>query len=85
MILSGVLPDPANIGYQEMRDEVVTAVNGQPVRSLRDVFRIVDQDRGLARLTLQGLSVDVALDGALRGEANARIAKAYRIPELRRE
>ena len=84
VILAGVLPDPVNIGYQELRDEVVTAVNGQPVRNLKDVFRIVEHDRGLARLSLQGLNVDVALDTSLRDEANSRIAKAYRIPELRR-
>lgn len=84
VVLSGVLPDPVNIGYQELRDEVVTAVNGQPVRNLKDVFRIADHDRGIARLSLQGLSVDLALDTSLRGEANARVAKAYRIPELRR-
>ena len=84
VILSGVLPDPANVGYQDLRDEIVMAVNGEPVRNLRDVARVVDRDRGIRQLTLEGRGVDVALDPAQRNEANARIAKTYRIPELRR-
>ena len=84
VILSSVLPDPVNIGYQEFRDDVVTAVNGEPVRNLRDVARCVDRDGGITRLRLHGIGVDLALDPALRAEANARISHAYRIPELRR-
>lgn len=85
VILSGVLPDPINIGYQELHDEAITAVNGQPVRNLRDVMRIVDQDHGLARVTLLGVGFDLVLDVSRREAANARIARAYRIAELRRE
>ncbi len=84
VILSSVLPDPINIGYQEFRDDVVTAVNGEPVRNLRDVVRCVDRDGGITRLTLYSVGVDLALDPALRAAANARIASTYRIPELRR-
>ena len=84
VILSGVLPDPVNAGYQELRDEVVAAVNGEPVRNLRDVFRIMDRDHGIQRLAFQGRGIDVVLDTTQRETVNARIAKAYRIPELRR-
>ncbi len=84
VILSGVLPDPANVGYQELRDEIVTAVNGEPVRNLRDVARVVDRDRGIRQLTLEGRGVDMVLDPAQRNEANTRIAQSYRIPDLRR-
>jgi len=84
VILTGVLPDPVNVGYQELHDEVVTAVNGEPVRNLQDVFRILDRDHGIQRLAFQGRGVDVVLDAAQRDIANARVARAYRIPELRR-
>jgi len=84
VILSGVLPDPVNVGYQELRDEIVTAVNGDPVRNLQDVFRIMDRDRGIQRLAFQGRGIDVVLDTAQREAVNARVAKTYRIPELRR-
>lgn len=84
VILSGVLPDPVNVGYQELRDEVVTAVNGEPVRNLQDVFRILDRDHGIRSLAFQGRGIDVALDTAQRATVNARVARVYRIPELRR-
>lgn len=84
VILSGVLPDPVNVGYQELRDELVTAVNGEPVTNLMEVCRIMDRDGGLKRLRLEGRGVEVVLDVTQRASVNDRIARAYRIPELRR-
>ena len=84
VILAGVLPDPVNVGYQELRDEIVTSVNDEPVRNLHDVFRIMDRDKGIQRLAFQGRGIDVVLDTAQREAVNARVAHAYRIPELRR-
>ena len=84
VVLAGVLPDPSNIGYQELRDEVITEVNGEMVRNLQDVFRILDRDHGIQRLAFQGRGVDVVLDPAQREAVNERVARTYRIPELRR-
>ena len=84
VILAGVLPDPVNIGYQDLHDEIVTAVNGAPVHNLQDVFRIMDRAHGIQRLAFQGRGIDVVLDTAQRDAVNARVARAYRIPELRR-
>jgi len=36
VLLSSVLPDAANLGYQELRDVMVERVNGRPVGSLAD-------------------------------------------------
>lgn len=83
VLLSMVLPDSINIGYQEFHDQVVTAVNGQRVRNMADVFRAVDGSGGLRRVTLLGCGVDLALDEATLDEANRRIASQYRIPRLR--
>ena len=83
VLLSMVLPDSINIGYQEFHDQVVTAVNGQPIRNMADVFRAVDGTGGLRRVALLGCAVDLALDEATLAEANRRIAAQYRIPRLR--
>lgn len=37
VVLSGVLPDPINIGYYEYRGLVVESINGLTVRTLKDV------------------------------------------------
>jgi len=85
VILSTVLPDPINIGYQHLRDEVIESVNGTAVANLRDVLAAVDREGGIRRLGLLGSGVEIALDPATLGEANQRIATQYRIPLLRRE
>lgn len=82
VILCAVLPDPINVTYQEIRDEVITKVNGQPVSNLKDVFAIRDRDGGITRVTTQTTSVDLVLDKASLAESNRRIADLYRIPRL---
>ncbi len=83
ILLAMVLPDSINVGYQEFRDQAVTAVNGQPVRNMTDVFRAVDSAGGLRRVSLRGCAVDLALDETGLDESNRRIAAQYRIPQLR--
>jgi S1-C subfamily serine protease len=83
VILSMVLPDLINIGYHEYRDEVVTAVNGEKIRSLDDVFRIVERDGLLKRVSIMGYEVDLVLDEAEMAQANKRIAANYRIQKMR--
>jgi len=83
VILAGVLPDPSNIGFHEIRNAIVTAVNGKPVANMDDVFAIVDGDGGLRRITLKSVGVDVVVDQDARQAVNARLAAQYRIPVLR--
>lgn len=84
VVLSTVLPDPINIGYQHLRDEIIETVNGTAVANLRDVLAAVDREGGIRRLGLLGSGVEIALDPASLDEANQRIATQYRIPHLRR-
>ena len=46
MLLSSVLPDAANLGYQELRDVIVERVNGQPVGSLADLRQAFASPQG---------------------------------------
>lgn len=84
LILSNVLPDPINVGYHDLQNEVILALNGQPVRHMDDVFRIRDRDGAITRLTLQGHGIDVVLDPDTVEEANARVRALYRIQDLSR-
>ena len=83
VILSSVLPHPINIGYQSLSGQIVDAVNGQPVRHLNDVFRIVDADGGIERLKLRSIGVDVVIDRSQREAANAELARLYGLRQLR--
>jgi hypothetical protein len=85
VILSSVLPDAANLGYQELRDVMVERVNGRAVGSLADLRQAFASPRG-------GFHVVefVAGQGAARavldvGEAQAaalRLREAYGVERL---
>lgn len=81
VILQGVLPHEINVGYQEFRNQVVTAVNGAPVTNLMDVFRSVEEHGHLRSLRLRSMGVDLVLDEREIATANRRLALTYGITE----
>jgi hypothetical protein len=85
VLLSQVLPDPYNIGYQDQRSLILDKVNGQPVHYLWElqdalkkasdgfhVFEFVPSD-SLRRLVLAA--------GNAEQEATSRVLKRYGISE----
>jgi hypothetical protein len=46
VLLSSVLPDPCNLGYQDLRDLIVASVNGVPIGRLEDLRRAFAQPVG---------------------------------------
>ena len=85
VVIAVVLADPVNVGYQQLRNQIVTAVNGEPIANIHDIFKIARRDGNLRRISLRSVGVDVVLDPDLLREANARLARVYRIPNLRYE
>jgi hypothetical protein len=81
-LLAFVLPDTINVGYQHLRDEVITAVNGEPVQGLKDILRIRERDGVISRIRLQEMDTDLVLDAKTIPEANARIGESYRISNM---
>lgn len=83
VLLSQILPDPYNIGYQEYRGLVVDKINGQRVSRLADIraalqkpingYHIIDfvQSDSLRRMVLAA--------GDVEQEATARVLKRYGI------
>jgi hypothetical protein len=89
VVLSGVLPDAINLGYENAALLVVDKVNGRPVATLADLAEALATPapgagvhrfdfmpgRGLQRLIL---------DAATLEEATARIMRHYNLPAARR-
>lgn len=82
VVLSRVLPDPVNLGYQDLEPMIITAVNGRPATDLASVaaawrdpvggFQVID--------VLPGQSTSrIVLDAQAAGEAEARIRALYGI------
>ena len=82
VIVAGVLPDAINVGYHHIRGVVVNAVNGTPVRGLKDVFRIKQRDGALWRFSLVPAGTEIVLDRDGLDAANARIAEDYQVSAL---
>ena len=85
VILSAVLADPINIGYQHFANEVITHINKKPVNSMKDVFRIVDTDKHITHITLKSIGNDIVLAPDRMQEADKRIANLYRVSKLRHQ
>lgn len=83
VILAKILPHPINVSYQGYANSIITAVNSRPINNMADVFRIVNEDGGLRRITLQAVDIDFVLDKNELHSANQQIMDNYGIPTLK--
>ncbi len=80
VVMSEVLADEINQGYQNIRYQVVTKLNGKCIRDMRDLIsRIEGMKSGFIELELQD-HIKIVLDIDKCRQANERIMKRYRIP-----
>ena len=89
MVLSLVLPDSYNIGYQERNTQnlVLDRANGRQISKLDDLIGALEnpQDGFHVFQFNKGSSVQkIILDAETLEEANQRIAKRYRITRMRK-
>ena len=82
VIISRVIPDPINRGFEMFTNNIVTELNGKPVKNMTDVFAIRNADQQITRIKVQSVGVDLVLDPSTLEIANQRIAQRYRIPYL---
>jgi len=87
VIITRVLPDPANLGYQSVNNAILKTFNGKPVNTLADFRKAMDRP-------LNGYHILKLLPGQGRGRlifragemqaVKARIRDRYGIPEKKR-
>jgi len=83
VMLSVVLPDPVNVGYQEVRFLVVDQINGRKIATLSDVAAALKEPRdGVHRFEfMPGDSLQrILLDAAATDTATRRVLQRYGIP-----
>jgi hypothetical protein len=86
VVLSQVLPDFFNLGYQEVRNLVLERLNDQPVSSLADLVAALDraQDGFHVFDFMQGDSLQrIVLDARQLDAATRRVQQVYGIQEAR--
>ena len=85
ILLSSVLPDAANLGYQELKDVIVERVNGRPVARMADLRRAFASPEGGFHVVefLPGqAAARLVLDTKEAEAAAARIRQAYGVERL---
>jgi hypothetical protein len=85
VLLTSVLPDAANLGYQDLHDLIVERVNGRPIGSLSDLRAAVASPQGgfqvVEFLAGQGAG-RIVLDAAETKASEARIERAYGVDAM---
>eukprot|EP00197_Chlamydomonas_leiostraca_P015336 CAMPEP_0202861036 /NCGR_PEP_ID=MMETSP1391-20130828/2572_1 /ASSEMBLY_ACC=CAM_ASM_000867 /TAXON_ID=1034604 /ORGANISM="Chlamydomonas leiostraca, Strain SAG 11-49" /LENGTH=647 /DNA_ID=CAMNT_0049540355 /DNA_START=61 /DNA_END=2004 /DNA_ORIENTATION=- len=83
VVLSQVLVDDVNTGYQALQNLQVVRVNGTAVLNLRHLQQLVAQPQadGFVRFELEDDRL-VAVDASMAQDASTRIAQRYRVPAL---
>jgi hypothetical protein len=82
VVLSQVLPDPLNVGYQEYRNIVVDKVNGRIIRKLADLkAALAEPAEGVHRIDFfKGDGIQrMLLDAGSLGESTLRVLKRFGI------
>ena len=78
VILTQVLGDEINVGYEQFYNESVATVNGRVPRDMADFVRMLDSARGVLELRTSGPGI-IMLDAEQIRAANQRILARYHI------
>jgi hypothetical protein len=78
VILTQVLADETNVGYDQFYNESIVAVNGRRPRDMADFVQMLDSARGLIELRTSGPGL-LMLDAEQAHTANERIMSRYHI------
>ncbi|MBI5394047.1 MAG: PDZ domain-containing protein [Verrucomicrobia bacterium] len=85
IILSQILPSPLTIGYEDLRYQVVTKLNGVELKSFDDVTAAIKKPlNGFHKIELQDDPKEIYLDAAQAAAAEAPLMKLYGLPAISR-
>ena len=83
IVLADVFPDQYNLGYHDLSQNIVTAVNGRPIGSIADMEEAFKHPEGEFHVIefVPGFGMSkVILDAKQFEAATARIMETYQIP-----
>jgi hypothetical protein len=85
VVLTRVLPSDVTVGYEDLRNLLVTAINGMPLTSLADVPKAMAKATdGLHRIELKGDPSLIFLDAKAAEASGPALQRAYGLPSLSR-
>ncbi|TNE45468.1 MAG: serine protease [Deltaproteobacteria bacterium] len=84
VVLSQILSDKVNVGYNHLYNESVVAINGRTPKGIADFARQLDSAQGIVEIGLSSGSV-IVFDSKEAKEAGPSILTRYHIPSDRSE
>ena len=85
VVLTRVLPSDVTVGYEDLRNLLVTSINGMPLTSLADVPKAMAKATdGLHRIELKGDPSLIFLDAKAAEASGPALQRAYGLPALSR-
>jgi S1-C subfamily serine protease len=85
VVLASVLADEINVGYHDLRDVVISHVNGNKVSTLEDLIAAVEGNTGAYHVFVDERGKEIVLDKKKMDARNELILKRYQIPFDRSE
>jgi S1-C subfamily serine protease len=79
IIVSSVLADEINVGYQDLGDSIIVKANGKPVSILADLVAAVEGNTGPYHVFVDDRGKEIVLDRAKAGARQALILQRYKI------
>ncbi|EMG11558.1 hypothetical protein LEP1GSC151_0234 [Leptospira interrogans serovar Grippotyphosa str. LT2186] len=79
VLLSQVLPDESNNGFHDLSFKIVEKIDGQNVKSVRDLRQIIKHGKLEYALISLDDGTEIALNRKELPEINERIYKSYKI------
>jgi S1-C subfamily serine protease len=83
VVLSGILPDPANAYLAEFRNGVVETINGLPIRTLADAAKAFERPAERHVVKMVGAGRPLVIEAKAAAAAAGRIRDRYNVVEDR--
>jgi len=84
-VLSTVLADELNVGYQELQDIAITSVNGVNVSTIKDLVKAVEGNVGEFHVFIDKKGNRIVLDRKKTDERKMVILENYKVGSDRSE
>jgi len=79
VVLTQVLADESNVGFQEFSDNVIVKVNGQSISTLLDLIKAIKQHTGKYHTLVDSRGFTICLQDDLVRRSTATILAKYHI------
>ena len=85
VILSGVLPTPCTVGYEQLNNWIITHLNGVELKDLDDIEDALAQSQdGFHRIRGEGHPGEIIIDAVQARQLEDHLKQTYGLPSLKR-